>query len=85
MGAMRKDVQAKHISDVAALRPLDPVRWSTWWVLAEELFPGLPPKVVLAKYRRLIRRKVISGCACGCRGDFTLLPKGQEILARAGG
>lgn len=35
-------------------------------------FPNMPPKVVLAKARRLIRRGVIDGCECGCRGDFAV-------------
>jgi hypothetical protein len=37
--------------------------------------PGTPQKVALAKMRALIKRGLIDGCACGCRGDFTL--KGQ--------
>lgn len=43
-------------------------------VNAHQDFPGLPPKVVLAKAKRLLRRAVIDGCACGCRGDFEVLP-----------
>ncbi len=36
--------------------------------------PGVPPKVVLAKARRLINRGLLWGCACGCRGDFQITP-----------
>jgi hypothetical protein len=36
-------------------------------------FDGVPRKVVLAKAKRLIDRKVIDGCPCGCRGDFEIL------------
>lgn len=32
--------------------------------------PEVPQKVVLAKARKLIKRGLVSGCACGCRGDF---------------
>lgn len=32
---------------------------------------GIPEKVVLAKAKRLVQRGLISGCGCGCRGDFT--------------
>jgi hypothetical protein len=35
--------------------------------------PGVPEKVVLAKAKRLMRRGLISGCACGCRGDFEVI------------
>lgn len=38
-------------------------------------WPNMPPKVVLAKARKLIRRGLLDGCDCGCRGDFTRLPQ----------
>ncbi len=41
-----------------------------YWTMAER--EGWPEKVVLAKAKRLIHRGTIAGCACGCRGDFTL-------------
>lgn len=31
---------------------------------------GFHPKVVQRKMAKLIRQKKITGCACGCRGDF---------------
>lgn len=34
--------------------------------------PGVPTKVVLAKANTLIRAGKLRGCACGCRGDFTI-------------
>lgn len=40
-----------------------------------------PPKVALAKMRALIRRGLVEGCACGCRGDFELTAKGRAWLA----
>lgn len=41
-----------------------------------------PHKLVLAKMGKLIQRGLVDGCACGCRGDFTITPKGLEYLAR---
>jgi hypothetical protein len=32
--------------------------------------PDAPIKVLSAKLRGLVRRGVIRGCACGCRGDW---------------
>lgn len=71
-------VQAKHISDETMLAALASVRgrngvpeWSTRSETQEAL-PQFPPKVVLAKLRSMIKRGVIDGCACGCRGDFEL-------------
>lgn len=33
-------------------------------------FERMPAKVVLAKARKLIRRGLLEGCECGCRGDW---------------
>lgn len=33
---------------------------------------GIPTKLALAKMRKLIKKKLVTGCACGCRGDFDL-------------
>lgn len=70
--------QAKDISDDALLAALAATRGRTgvsrasclWHVQAE--LATFPPKVVLAKLRSLMRRKIITGCGCGCRGDFEL-------------
>lgn len=40
--------------------------------------PGVPSKVVLAKAAKLIRRGLLHGCACGCRGDFEIPEKVRE-------
>ena len=42
--------------------------------------PGVTEKLALAKMGSLIRKKLVDGCACGCRGDFTLTAHGQELL-----
>lgn len=34
---------------------------------------SVPYKVVEAKARRLIRRGLLTGCTCGCRGDFEVV------------
>ena len=40
----------------------------------EERIPDVPPKVILAKCRNLIKRGMLGGCGCGCRGDFEVKP-----------
>lgn len=40
--------------------------------------PGIPRKLALSKMRSLIKRGLVSGCACGCRGDFELTLKGKD-------
>ena len=71
-------LQAKDISDADALAALARCRgihgvphWSTLRDTQREL-PQFPEKVVRAKLASMVRRKVIKGCACGCRGDFHL-------------
>lgn len=34
---------------------------------------AVPERVVLAKARRLIRRGLLDGCYCGCRGDWVIV------------
>ncbi len=40
----------------------------------------LPDKLVLAKMRNLILKGLVSGCGCGCRGDFEITDKGIKQL-----
>lgn len=51
------------------------------WDLAER-WPDYPWKVRLAKARQLLKRKLIAGCGCGCRGDFELTTAGRALLAK---
>lgn len=67
-------------------------RWCHWFAIGSTndtrsvvraMPAGTPGKLVLAKMRMLIRRGVVKGCPCGCRGDFEITPKGeQEILQK---
>ena len=72
--------QAKDVSDAAILGALAAVRGRNgapdWSALSDvqEHMADVPAKVVRAKLASMIRRKVITGCACGCRGDFERAP-----------
>lgn len=57
--------------------------WTTTWDL-EEAFPSLPPKVIIAKAKRLIGRGLIEGCDCGCRGDFEFTAEGLDRMHERG-
>jgi hypothetical protein len=50
---------------------------SNRWELAKLL--DLPMPLVLAKAAGLIRRGLLDGCTCGCRGDFLLTEKGKAF------
>ena len=80
--------QCKDVPDAPVLRFLAqrPGVWHNWYVgndkdVRQAMPPGLPDKLVLGKMRMLIRRGLVSGCDCGCRGDFEITPKGQAWLA----
>ncbi len=69
---------AKNISDELALSAIRAKRgmygvseWATLWDIQQYL-DQYPPKVVKAKLKSLVKRRVIDGCACGCRGDFNI-------------
>jgi hypothetical protein len=57
-------------------------KWCTWGkgysmpTVQDAMPAGTPAKVQLAKMRSLIKRGIVEGCPCGCRGDFCL-PNGR--------
>jgi hypothetical protein len=91
---MKKDLQCKHIPERPILEFLSSMngRWSNWFAkedgspyensVLHAMPPGLPGKLVLAKMDSLIRRGLVDGCSCGCRGDFVITEKGDEYRQR---
>jgi hypothetical protein len=72
-------LQAKHIDTRAFLRTLYtesyfPGPGVVLWDFCAEY--GMPQRLFLAKVRKLIKRGLVSGCDCGCRGDFALTNQG---------
>lgn len=67
---------------------LDRPGWIMWWPNENrpgmgDAFPlGTPPKLMRAKMRKLILRGLVSGCDCGCRGDFEITREGRVWLAK---
>lgn len=93
-------MQAKDISDISVVEAIRRLRTTDWpivggrphgetrWVSImelEQVFPSAPHKVVLAKARALIRKGLITGCACGCRGDFELTDAGEALQGAEAG
>lgn len=79
-------MQCKDIMDRPILEFLNTLdNWGT-------LFPGFdnsvslampketPEKLVMAKMNMMIRRGVVSGCTCGCRGDYEITENGLKEL-----
>lgn len=86
-------MQAKDVPDLPVLAFLSSLDRSATWFAPETyahsvrhaMPPETPEKVALAKMRALIRRGLVEGCECGCRGDFVLTDKGRALLALRGG
>lgn len=46
--------------------------------VTDEIQERMPENLIRAKALKLIKRGLIDGCACGCRGDFSLTEKGRQ-------
>ena len=85
-------MQTKDIPDRPILEFIEPWtnrgRWCCLYAgdtefensVANAMPAGLPYKLMLGKMRQLIHRGLVSGCGCGCRGDFEITDKGREWL-----
>lgn len=72
-------MQAKDLSDyelISLIKDLSDNGLKTTWATRfdiERSWPKIPPKVIRAKLKSLIKRGLVDGCVCGCRGDFEVL------------
>ena len=78
----RKQVQSKDVPELPILRALAAAPEGETFNLVDILNhrAGYPVKVVKARLDSMIRRKLIRGCTCGCRGDFSITPEGRAAL-----
>lgn len=84
-------MQCKDISEIPILQWLaahtNENRWSTHyqseditWSFAH-IFPEEANwKLRLAKLKGLVKRGLVDGCTCGCRGDWYITAEGREYL-----
>lgn len=84
-------MQCKDIPDEPILRllALRPNAWHNWYFgddrdVRNAMPNGTHEKLVLGKMRMLIRRGLVSGCGCGCRGDFQITEKGLQWIEQPG-
>lgn len=82
-------LQCKHIPDrpILDLLAKNPGVWHNWFFDNEldvtRVFPpNTPEKLMLAKMAMLIRRGLVDGCTCGCRGDFEITDKGLALVEK---
>lgn len=87
-----KRIQCKDVSTLTLLRfvaswtdefssvtlfKLDDEPRSVWQIM----LPVIPMCVMKQKFENMVRKGLINGCYCGCRGDFTITPKGRQRIA----
>ena len=86
-------MQAKDIPEDKILAFLA-VNEGKWCFLVDATWPrdlfcvmpeGVNRKLALAKMRAMIKKGFVTGCGCGCRGDFEITPKGKAELLRLTG
>jgi hypothetical protein len=82
---MTNIVQCKDIPDELILQFLLKAKGNLCsWYSVRNALPACsyaPKKLILAKMSQLIKKGLINGCPCGCRGDFEITPKGEEYLS----
>ena len=91
-----KQLQAKHIPDIAVLRVLARAGvtgdcgegpWHTYETnpsmpaIQDAFPPACPRSLMRAKMAALIKKGLVGGCTCGCRGDFHLLSAGWSLVS----
>lgn len=85
-------MQIKDVDKIAVLRRIAEIeaagRSGTWFPgfdnsVGTAMPEGTPEKVQLAVMKDLMRKGLVSGCGCGCRGDFALTDKGRALLESA--
>lgn len=83
-------IQVKDIDKIAVLKRLAEIESSghsgTWFSNVDNSISTVMPegaqeKVALAVMKNLISKGLVSGCGCGCRGDFTITDKGRDLIA----
>jgi hypothetical protein len=77
-------MQCKDIADTPLLRFIADKQaeigmWVCYWDL-EPPYSDLPDKLFRAKMGQLLKRGLVTGCNCGCRGDYEMTVKGREYL-----
>lgn len=83
-------MQCKDIPERPILEFLEGLNgtWANWFDAKYEnsvrraMPANVPEKLICAKMAQMIRKGVVDGCPCGCRGDYVLTDKGRDALRR---
>lgn len=82
-----KDIPDKPILEFLLQRAKEGKMWCCWFdgfenSIGQAMPKDTPEKIRIAKMAKLIGRGLVSGCPCGCRGDYEITPKGTEWLSK---
>jgi hypothetical protein len=77
-----KDILDGPLLAFVARKQLEKGMWVNTWDFGPP-YSDLPDKLFRAKMDALIRRGLLDGCACGCRGDYEVTAKGREFIDNA--
>lgn len=82
-----EDIPDKPILEFLLQRAKEGKLWCCWYdgfenSIGQAMPKDTPDKIRIAKMAKLIKRGLVSGCGCGCRGDYEITPKGTEWLTK---
>lgn len=80
-----KDIPDRPILEFLFKRMLEEKMWCCWFdgyenSIGQAMPENTPDKVKIHKMAILIKRGLVDGCPCGCRGDYEISDKGIEWL-----
>ena len=78
-----KDIPDRPILEFLAQKPEKFHTWCDWEGMDVKVAmpEGVPHKLAWAKMNRLMKRKLVDGCDCGCRGDYVITRKGLAFVS----
>jgi hypothetical protein len=72
-------MQCKDLPELPILERLEESKKPlTHWGFNDLFQEDIPDKLRLAKMASLLRRGLVDGCSCGCRGDWEITLKGTR-------
>jgi hypothetical protein len=74
-----KDIEDRPLLEFIAVEEYEKGYGVNEWDF-EPPYSDLPKKLLRAKMGQLLKRDLIDGCNCGCRGDYTMQDKGWQYL-----
>jgi len=75
-----KDIADRPLLRFVAAKEAEKGMWVNAWDF-DPPYSDLPGRLFRAKMGKLIDKGYLTGCNCGCRGDYELTAKGREYLS----